>query len=256
MKILGSDYDGTLNAGGIGEAKISAIQKWRKKGNKFGIITGRNGTFRDTLLEKYPQLECDFFATCNGGYIMDGEGNIIYEARCNSVSLSSLVKDLFDWGVKYVCIIVGKKLMWVISTTEDKPQYAPKQDSFLLVDIPDVEYFNQISLSVSDSYEASLLTEKIKKYYGQWLNPLQNGKSIDVVSVGVNKAQGIYRVMELFNGDYNDVIVVGDNINDTDMLREFYSYAMENSIEQVRNCADRVVRDVTELLEKELADKS
>ena len=65
MKILGSDYDGTLTAGGIGETKISAIQKWRESGNKFGIITGRNGNVRDELLQKYPDLKCDFFATCN-----------------------------------------------------------------------------------------------------------------------------------------------------------------------------------------------
>jgi hydroxymethylpyrimidine pyrophosphatase-like HAD family hydrolase len=41
MKIIASDYDGTLNHGGIGEEKRNAIKKWREKGNKFGIVSGR-----------------------------------------------------------------------------------------------------------------------------------------------------------------------------------------------------------------------
>ena len=35
MKILGCDYDGTLNYGGIDEEKIAAIEKWRKHGYFF-----------------------------------------------------------------------------------------------------------------------------------------------------------------------------------------------------------------------------
>ena len=36
MKILGCDYDGTLNYGGIDEAKRAAIKKWQAQGNKLG----------------------------------------------------------------------------------------------------------------------------------------------------------------------------------------------------------------------------
>ena len=132
MKILGSDYDGTLTAGGIGETKISAIQKWRESGNKFGIITGRNGNFRDELLQKYPDLKCDFFATCNGGYITDGEGNIIFESDCNFVPISNIATDLITLGVKFVCIISGKNLTWVVSTADDIPQYAPKEKKLFI----------------------------------------------------------------------------------------------------------------------------
>ena len=69
----------------------------------------------------------------------------------------------------------------------------------------------------------------------------------------MNKAQGIYRIMEFFDCAYEDVITVGDNINDIDMIREFRSYAMENGAEQVRNLANGTVSDITELLERELS---
>ncbi len=34
MKILGSDFDGTLNCGGINETKIEAINRWHAKGRR------------------------------------------------------------------------------------------------------------------------------------------------------------------------------------------------------------------------------
>ena len=57
--------------------------------------------------------------------------------------------------------------------------------------------------------------------------------------------------MEFFGCTYEDVITVGDNINDIDMIREFRSYAMENGVDEVKKLADSIVSDVTELLEKE-----
>ena len=51
---------------------------------------------------------------------------------------------------------------------------------------------------------------------------------------------------------YEDVIAVGDNINDRDMLAEFRSYAMKNGVDFIKELADDTVSSVTELIEKEL----
>ena len=78
MRIIGSDYDGTLTCGGIDEKKLTAIQKWQAAGNKFGIVSGRNAEFLFDLQKQYPKLQLDFFAACNGGYITDGQGNTLH----------------------------------------------------------------------------------------------------------------------------------------------------------------------------------
>jgi hydroxymethylpyrimidine pyrophosphatase-like HAD family hydrolase len=57
--------------------------------------------------------------------------------------------------------------------------------------------------------------------------------------------------MEFFKAAHEDVIAVGDNINDADMLREFRSYAMESGVEEVKALADGIVADVTEIFERE-----
>ena len=62
----------------------------------------------------------------------------------------------------------------------------------------------------------------------------------------------MYFVMDLFGGTYEDVIVVGDNVNDMDMIREFRSYAMANGVPTIKETAHAIVNDVTDLLEMEM----
>ena len=42
------------------------------------------------------------------------------------------------------------------------------------------------------------------------------------------------------------------DVNDIDMIREFNSYAMENSVDELKSMANGIVSDVTELIAKEL----
>ena len=142
--------------------------------------------------------------------------------------------------------------MCLVESAEDIPYFVPKEQGCLMEEMPPVKYFNQISVQLSSVEEAALLTSKIAEKYKQWLTPHQNGICIDIVPVGVTKTQGMYRVMEFFGCEYKDVITVGDNFNDADMLREFRSYAMENGVEEIRRLANETVGSVTELLEKEL----
>ena len=68
----------------------------------------------------------------------------------------------------------------------------------------------------------------------------------------MNKAKGLYRLMDITGAKYEDVIAVGDNINDEDMLREFRSYAMANGVPYIKEIANDITEGITELIEKEL----
>ena len=251
MKILGSDLDGTLSHEGIGEAKCAAVHAWRDAGHKFGIISGRGGHYLPEIWRSYPALELDFFAACNGGYITDGEGRLIYEMRCTNVSVPRFSADLSAWGCKYIHVN-GDQYFCVIEKSEDKPSWISEKDAVLLADVPNLDYFYQISVQVPTEEGAAALVELIRKKYGKWLNPLQNGTCIDIVPQGVNKAEGLYRLMEHYGCTYEDVIAVGDNINDADMIREFRSYAMANGVKSIKELADYVIADVVDLIEKEI----
>lgn len=248
MKILGSDYDGTLTHGGISKEKCAAIHDWRAQGHKFGIISGRSKETGVDIMKEHPKLELDFFASCSGAMIVDSEGQVLYEARCTEVSIPQLAADLAAWGCRHVNICGTQTWSVPLPAVDD-----PASDQPIPVpNLPAVDYFNQISTYIEPFETTTQVVERIREAYGEWLNPLQNGCCIDIVPRGVDKAMGLYRLMEIFGGTYEDIIAVGDNINDADMIREFRSYAMANGVEAIKELADYVVDDVMDLIKMEM----
>ena len=252
MKILGSDFDGTLTQGGIGAEKCDRIRKWREAGNKFGIVSGRGLSSMAWMRNKYPELKWDFFAAYNGGTILDENGKILFETRCRDVSARDLASTLLSWGCRFVHID-SDRYFCAVADLADRPEKVAEADTVLIGQLPEVRDFYQVSLLLPTVEMAGEIVERVRRSYGEHLNPLQNGKCIDIVPFGVNKAEGLNRVMELYGASSEDVIAVGDNVNDTDMIRAFHSYAMANGVRAIQDLADGgIVSDVTEIIEREL----
>ena len=247
MKILGSDFDGTLTVGGIDEVKCEAIRAWRGAGNRFGRVSGRGPSYLSLLREQYPALEMDFFAAYNGAFIVDGEGKILDTTVCDGVSAFDLTADLLGWGCPFV-YVNGARGYTV------RPDGDTLRDGEIhLSDLPrEFPFFHQISVQLETPAEAAIVTAQVKAAYGDRLNPLQNNFCIDIVAPTVNKAYGLRRLAALYGGAEADIIAVGDNLNDLDMLKAFRSYAMENGVEEVKRVTGRTVGTVTELIYREL----
>ena len=245
MKIIASDYDGTLNHGGIDDKKRETIKKWREKRNKFGIVSGR---MPDDLLKIYKkdELDLDFLLACNGAVILTTDGKIIKDDRIDGEILRPFLDFLFSLGADWATIHCERSYVIDENDNDRLP------DEFTRKTLPELKYFNQVSTILEDEEEALMVTNAIKEKYGDILNPLQNGRCIDIVSSRINKAKGLYDYLKIVGGKYEDMITVGDNINDTHMIKEFRSYAMANGVQSIKDIADYVTESVTELIEKEL----
>ena len=253
MKIVCSDYDGTLSHGGINERKLGEIRAWRAKGNKFGIISGRRASFYWDLKKDHPALELDFVATCNGGIILDGAGEVLLETPCTDVPVKETVEDLLSRGSAFVVIngIDGDPFDY-LAVAEKKVDLPDWIDRTALIDtLPAFKSFHQLTAVTDTAEETIPLEAQIRERYGDRLNPLRNGRCIDIVPRGINKAEGVRRIASHFGASLADMITVGDNINDADMLREFRSYAMESGTEYAKSIAGRTVADVTDIFEIE-----
>ena len=103
MKIIATDYDGTLNHNGIDDKKRSAIMEWRRAGNLFGVVSGRG---IKSLLEviEGKDFEYDFLIANNGAIIFDKELNVLAETRCDGACAVPLITDLFSWGCTFANI--------------------------------------------------------------------------------------------------------------------------------------------------------
>lgn len=248
MKIIGSDYDGTLNHNGIDEKKIEALEKWRNAGNVFALISGRGP---ENVMEIYneKQFPCDYLIANNGAVIMKADGTVISDIRCEGSPAASLLKLMFEKGCPHGHI----QTSFPCRVFAD-PADCEEEHEYTLDNMPEIPYFNQISTFLPDFETAAEVTACIREHFGDKLNPLQNGVCIDIVRADMNKAKGLYMLMEHLGAEYEDIIAVGDNINDRDMIREFRSYAMENGVDTIKELADYVTPGVAELIEKELAE--
>lgn len=247
MKILGSDFDGTLNYGGVDAAKCAAIGDWRGAGNLFGLVSGRGPAFLQSLKEQYPALEMDFLVAYNGAFIVDAEGKTLDTTVCDRVPAHELTAALHGWGCPFV-YVNGPD-----SYTVRRDGEPLREGECALSDLPrDLPWFHQISVQLQTVAEAEAVTQRVKEAYGGRLNPLQNGICIDIVAHAVNKAEGLRKLAALYGGTDGDIIAVGDNLNDLDMLRAFRSYAMENGVEEVKRVAGQTVDSVTALIRREL----
>lgn len=247
MKIIASDYDGTLNHGGIDDVKRDAIKRWRKAGNLFGLVSGRGAPDLVELRRKN-NFECDFLLASNGAVILSPEGEILAEDRCDGKLAMPLLEFIMSLGCYWASIHTNFRC--IIDERDDERL----DDEFTLKTVPGIPYFNQISTILPDENEAARVTDAIKNKFGEHLNPLQNGRCIDIVSAEMNKAQGLYNLLKIVGAGYDDMITVGDNINDTHMIAEFRSYAMENAVRSIKDIADYITPGVTELIEKELEE--
>lgn len=248
MKIIGSDYDGTLNHNGIDEKKKRQLALWRSKGNVFALISGR---FREDVTDLYgkQQFPCDFLIADNGAVIMKTDGTVVSHTRCDGSLAVPLIRALLDWG----CPWAKADTDFCCKVYADESEFEDEGD-FTLETMPEVPYFNQISTALPDFETSAKVAALVDEHFGTWLKALQNGTCLDIVRADMNKAQGLRILADYLGADYSDVIAVGDNVNDSDMIREFRSYAMENGVDSIKALADFITPGVGELIEKELGE--
>ncbi len=246
MKIIGSDYDGTLNHGGIDDAKKNAIEKWRSAGNVFALISGR-GPKNILKLYQEKQFGCDYLIANNGAVILKPSGEVVSDIRCDGKIAVPLLKLLIENG----CPWGDVETAFPCRVFTDKNDCLEAGD-YTMENVPEIPYFNQISTALPDFKTAEKITALVAEKFSDELNPLQNGICIDIVRNDMNKAKGLYILMDILGAEYEDVIAVGDNVNDKDMIKEFRSYAMANGVESIKELADYITEGITELIKKEL----
>lgn len=247
MKILGSDFDGTLNYGGIDDEKRMALALWREKGNKFGIVSGR-GHLSLLELSKSNNLNCDFLVAYNGGMILTPLKEILYCEKCFSVPQKPFIEKLLSYGCTFTH--VNNDLYFKI--VEESKECTADEYHLNDANAPFADFFYQISVQLKTVEEAEKIVKLIERDFGDKLSPLQNGICIDIIPKGINKATGLLKVAEIFGCEKEDIISVGDNINDLAMIEAFNSYAMENGVDIIKNTAKHITKSVTELIYKEI----
>lgn len=251
MKILASDYDGTLRRGnGISDTDRRAIEEFRRDGNRFGIVTGRGHAGFLHELERV-NFEADFLICNNGAVIFEGD-RLIDRVYADGALLQTLIPYIISVGARYAAITVDTTHYFTVFGDYAGAVEGSRtaEDDFIRADHLDrVARFNQVDCNIGSDKSAAEFAEQVNLRYGKWLNAFNNGSCVDIVPKAASKPNGILRYIQSISVDKKDVLTVGDNFNDIGMLIEFGGYVMETGHAQVIQAVGRTCRDMVEAIE-------
>ena len=245
MKIIASDYDGTLNMGGVSEANKAAIKAWQEKGNLFGLVSGR--ALKDAiLLAQRDGIKYDFYIAATGASIANSEGEILKRTTFSIDTVKKLAKLAEKKGRKHLVFVCDHERKWLFFDSEEAGKH--ERETMTYEELDNYGYACQVSLACPTSEEAAELTAAIAEHFKGVLNPAQNGGCIDIVAHGMDKAVGILKYCEIAGLSEDDVITAGDNYNDLAMIRRFEGCAVGRAVEPLIEAAKHRYMTVDELI--------
>lgn len=253
FKVVASDFDGTLFRGEtISAEDLAAIKSWRAAGNKFGIVTGRCYPMLTSRLKDF-DITLDFAICDNGAIIFDGAGQVIFETALSTEILLALMNDacaaksfhfLFEAADEVFCVGVGEK-SWVWREKIHWEKFLTFTDAAQVATLP--KKINQLALGFETAEEAQLAAETLNREFAAQIFAQRNTYSLDIVTAGINKAQGVSKLLELTDWR-GKVLVIGDEANDLPMLRRFGGCTVSTAKEYVQREASAVFDSVGAML--------
>jgi HAD superfamily hydrolase (TIGR01484 family) len=221
MKIIASDFDGTINYNGkVSDEDKEAIKEFRKAGNKFGIVTGRDVDLAQWIKQENG-FEFDFVICCTGGVIKDGDGKIIYAKKGKvDTFFYDLIEKARELGSNFFAI--GDVLL---KCYIDMSGQIPIQ-------LDAIKEFTHANVGFPKEENATIFAKFVKDNYSDKISAYQNGWHVDMPPVGISKVTGVYAYASLF--DNPEIYAVGDNVNDLPMIEEFNGFAVSNAKEEVK----------------------
>ena len=242
MKIIATDFDGTLSYNGkISDEDKEAIKRFRKAGNKFGIVTGRDVDLAQWIKPENG-LEYDYLICCTGGVIKNGEGEIIY---CKKGEIGPFIYEVIEKAKELGAygFAIGDVLLKCIIDIKGK---IPMQ-------LDALREFTHANTGFIRDKDATAFAEYINKNYGDKISAHQNGTAVDMPPAYTSKVTGIYQYASMF--DSPEIYAVGDNINDISMIEEFEGFAVENARDEVKAKAKHQCKRIADMIELLMEDK-
>ena len=269
IKLIASDLDGTLldEPNRISKINLDAIEYAYQKGAKFCFSTGRDlQSIKDItcLLKHKPVLLLG-----NGSEVYDEDENLVFQNFFNNKYLEEVCEIMNEHDVPHMVFTtdgfytttnpvevrrrfierIGKirnqEMAHIFATNMDKPCNN-------LVQIEDIQEFAKTKkvLKVEGFHYNSKPVEDVKKELEKFteLSHLSTGKNnVEVTNLTATKGLALKRYCEHANIKKDEVMVMGDSHNDLSMFEFFkYSFAPENSIQEIKDYAYKVVKSCDE----------
>ncbi|WP_152968611.1 Cof-type HAD-IIB family hydrolase [Rossellomorea vietnamensis] len=224
IKLIALDMDGTLvnHEGEVSPENEQAIQRAKEKGIHVVLSTGRSlFTCRDISDELG---RSSYLVTVNGGEIYDHEYNLVDRIPLDI----DLVKQLWELKEEHDVYFWSSTSQGLFNSRKTFNQ--------------DIESYNWLKFGFDiqdDDVRKVMMDELVKNEALEITN--SSPTNIEINPAGVNKAAALVKVCKWLDLSMDQVMAVGDSMNDIAMIREAgFGVAMGNAQEAVKEAADWV----------------
>ena len=250
MKVLASDYDGTLRISEfVAEEDKEAIVKFRKAGNMFGIVTGRSIESLKKEIE-VNQFEYDFIITNNGGVIYDCDGTLLeccYMDFNTALDIITYIKTLNC--VSYVINDGFHRYKFDIDENQVDHKYGNVAKSNEKEEVVlDRGKIAQLVISLNDDVLAKEIAYYINTNFSSEAIAYVNLHCVDIVPAGVSKAEALLYMEAHLGLEHEDIYSVGDSYNDLPMLLQFQGMTLSHAQDEIKENGFQVYNSVKDCI--------
>lgn len=224
MRILASDFDLTLYVDDLEIVKknVEAIRRFMKQGNLFGIVTGRNYSDIKVLLNEY---------NIPYHYLICQDGAKIFDSMDYCFSTVSLSRE---------------DIVRVVSVLEENHFDYYLDDGYNITENMDdcVKVVGIIGERRKDAEKVvqQLSMEDVYVYLST--------EHINIMNSSVNKKEALEKVLVHANCYKEDLYVIGDNVNDFEMLSSFQGAIMKNHSKELDKLGKKNYNTLFEYIEE------
>lgn len=242
-KMLVFDVDGTLYDLVKHEIPLSAqeaIRQAKQNGYIFVIATGR--TFYG-LGKALNDLKPDYIISVSGGVLTDHNQNVIVHHDIPKEDVEKLLEFCHQNQAGLVMKFLDRMYIYQYPEKVDwlKGQMESDIGTDPFVDCPSQDRHLLYPLQSASVHADPQIVEKVYGNHDRLRFLQYSVDGYDVVLKNINKGTGLRDLMKHLNLKKEDVVCIGDNYNDLDMMEEAgYRIAMGNAVEKVKEIADFV----------------
>lgn len=269
IKLVVSDMDGTLinKKCKISDKNVEAIHRLLDNNIEFALASGRDYNSVVEIMKQY-DIQCESILG-NGAQYRDKNGNVLMSCYMNKNVVKDVVAILEEKNAPYMIITTngvytGQEPSFVRNSfikrggrkfgskpsDYEKGGFVENTPVNFLVKIDDYDEFLEKDLEIIKIETFSLEPNEVLDIQKK-LKDIQNiaylssfDDNIEITDQYAQKGLILEKVIKLKGLSKEEVIVLGDGMNDLTMFEHFpYSYAPNNAEETIKNLAHIVVND-------------
>lgn len=253
MRIAATDYDGTLKRNGeVRDHDLAAIHEWRRQGNIFGIVTGRD---RSMLLPEIEQwnIPYDFLACCNGAALYDHALASVADVLLADEMIAPILRHPSSMAsMHFELCYQGEVRLHILDPCSWFPALGTPYTEISYEEAFCQSGLYQISLAYTSAVLGKRHADLLREAFGDCVLVNHNGDCIDITAFGVDKATGLETLLAVMNWPEKGLLCIGDGENDVPMLTRFGGFTVPGGAAGVIEKARGVYEGVGAMLQDAL----